>query len=90
MGKKEAPYPDCSFEFRISDERTYKTKGARRLGCVGFFFCEGARTKNHGQPFLLWMLYKGAYQNEDAPNYLLGGKVSQYVPQVHGPAPCHA
>ena len=91
LGKKEEPYPDCSFALDISEEREYVTKGASRLGWPCYTTCELARALNHGQSFLLWMLYKGAYQNEDAliskPTLR---KVSQYDPKVYGPAPCHA
>ena len=79
LGKTEAPYPDCSFAFDISDEREYVTKGARLLKWPFNITCVYARTKNHLVPFLLWMLYKGAYQNKFRTN---GNTVSQYVPKV--------
>ena len=56
LGKTEAPYPDCSFAFDISDEREYVTKGARLLKWPFNITCVYARTKNHLVPFLLWML----------------------------------
>ena len=88
---KHEPYPDKAFKLHIS-RREYVTKAARRASLIGNFCCEVARGGNHLQNFLLWMLYKGAYQNEDAPDSILtpGQKVSQYVPKVYGPAPCHA
>ena len=88
--RKQAPYENMSFKLDISDERTYKTKAVRRLSCFGNFFCEGLTgVTNHNQSFILWMLYKGAFQNEDAPTsgsvLTPDQKVSQYVPKVYEP-----
>ena len=90
--KDSLVYSDDEFALDISDERSYVSTGASRLPWIGWFFCVTKRTSNHQQKFLFWMLYKGAYQNEDAPDSILtpGQKVSQYVPKVDGPAPCHA
>ena len=72
-------YKDEWFECHLK-QREYVAKGARRLRWPGIFCCVAASIPNHFQPFLHWMLYKGAYQNEDAPNSL--PPRSQYVPKV--------
>jgi len=72
-------YKDEWFELHVK-KREYVAKGARQLSCVCNFPCVVASGFNHLQPFLHWMLYKGAYQNEDAPNS--SPPRSQYVPKV--------
>jgi len=84
-GNGGPPYEDAEFEFHEA-ERTYVTKGASRLR---FFTCfppcvlcnSGIRSLSHLQPFLLWMLYKGAWQNADAPQNHYP-PTSKYVPRV--------
>lgn len=62
-GKEKEKYPPGDFVFKVK-ERTYVTSAARRLrycGCCGC--CAGAGLVNHLHPFLLWTLYKGAWQS---------------------------
>jgi len=75
-------YPDKSFYSKppVSDNRMYVTKAANLSRCFvcGYCFCVPQAAKIHGSgAFLLWMLYKGAYQNQDATE-----GISIYQPKV--------
>ncbi|EOD36160.1 hypothetical protein EMIHUDRAFT_110400 [Emiliania huxleyi CCMP1516] len=82
-GNGGPPYDDCEFDFHEMG-RTYVTKGARRLRWFTCFppcvLCNSIdRSQSHQQKFLLWMLYKGAYQNKtQGPAF----NESKYVPSV--------
>ena len=74
-------YPVDSFDHYSSHDRTYVPKQAYWMRIPGyscaFGLCGGL---SHLNNFQLWTYYKGAYQNEDAPNSL--PPRSQYVPKV--------
>ena len=60
----------------------YVTKAANLFRCFfcGYLLCAPGSLANHAKgPFLLWMLYKGAYQNADPAATVI------YQPTVKNP-----
>jgi len=75
--------PTYSFKDTEAKERAYVTKAAKlgRFCFCGYLPCAVGSLPNHYKgAFLLWMLYKGAYQNAD-PAATVG-----YQPTVKDPA----
>ncbi|EOD12281.1 hypothetical protein EMIHUDRAFT_424205 [Emiliania huxleyi CCMP1516] len=64
-------YPDDSFYSKPPEDRMYVTKAANLWRCFfcGYLLCAPGTVCNHRGQFLLWMLYKGAYQNADPVGY---------------------